>query len=287
MKTVLGVGMLVIILAASISNMTPANAWGPNTHIIITKKSLEAAKDSIIKSQIEQYPEAFYAGVVFPDVSVLYYYTQFESYKSTHNWLFYRRLLEEAGTVEEKAFAYGVACHLIQDTVAHNNYVPIKIQGTLGSNLYTHPLVEASVEARYFDLTTSGSLEPVERFLPLAQRALGRDVSGMTYMFRGILRAGSFYEDAYAVPNVPLWDLYSAGAGIAQGLYGTQDAEAHLTQAEALTVKFFEAGETPLRDPTGIDALTGAGRTSDAVRFSLTFGVALVVGFILVRRRRG
>jgi hypothetical protein len=286
MKVILSVVLLALVFSTLIVTPAPAQAWGPNTHIVLSKRAIEEAEDSIIKSQIQAYPEAYMCGVVFPDIAVLYYYTQFESYRSTHNWLFYHRLLEEATTTEEKVFAYGVATHLIQDTIAHNEYTPLKIRQTLGSNLYTHPLVEASVEAGNFDLTTSGSLENMEKFLPLVNRVLGRDVSDMSSLFRTILRAGGFYQEAYATPNAPFWDIYGLAAKFAQNLYGTQDAAPYLTEATDLTVSFIESGATPLRDPTGITELGGAGFFSDGFRFIVTFIVALLAIALISRRMK-
>jgi len=276
-----------IILSAS--STSPAYAWGPNTHVTMTKQALfRTTNSSLIIQQINQYPDAFYCGLLFPDISVLYYYTQFESYQATHSWLFYRRLLEEASMVEEKVFAYAVAVHLIQDSVAHNEWVPIKIRQTLGSNFYTHPLAEASVENLYFDLTTSGALEYVERFLPLANKVLGRDVTSMAYTFRDILRAGAFYSEAYAPPDVPFWNLYEFGARFAAGLYGVGDHEDYWEKAVQLTVLFFERGETPAEDPTGITRLTEATNASNIYRFIFTFTTSLLVVafFSRVKRRK-
>ena len=286
-KPILFLSLTILIMFTLITPLQPVQAWGPNTHVVITKRALNRADaDGIVVALIKAHPDAFYCGLLFPDIAVLYYYTQFESYKSTHNWLFYRRLIEEAKTDEERVFAYGVAVHLIQDSVAHNSYIPYKIKQTLGSNLYTHPLVEASVEAKHIDLTTSGSLEVVDKFLPLAQKVLGRDVSEMTFLFRDIIRAGTFYDDAYAPPDIPLWDLYGSASAVAQRLYGVDDVEPYLDEAVSLTVEFMDRGETPLLDPTGIDALKAAGSHSRLSQFSFVFVISLLIFTFHYRRRR-
>jgi len=292
MKTAVAVKLLMFILALillSELSVYPAYAWGPNTHITMTKQALfRAVNTSLIIQQINSYPDAFYCGLLFPDISVLYYYTEFESYQATHSWLFYRRLLEEATTVEEKVFAYGVAIHLIQDSVAHNEWVPMKIRQTFGSNFYTHPLVEAGVENLYFDLTTSGALEYVDRFLPLANKVLGRDVTSIAYTFRDILRAGAFYSEAYAPPDVPFWNLYEAGAKVASGIYGVGDHKDYLEKAVELTINFLERGETPASDPTGVTKLTEATNNSNLYRFIFTFSTALTMATALsyLKRRK-
>ena len=284
---VLMVAIIPLLFLAGAGNVEPSLAWGPNTHVVITKQALNlAGNSSLIVQQIQAHPDAFWCGLLFPDISVLYYYTKFESYQATHNWLFYRRLLEEASTVEERVFAYGVAVHLIQDSVAHNIYVPMKIRQTLGSNFYTHPLIEAAVENRYFDVTTSGALEQVDRFLPLANKVLGRDVADMAYTFRQIIRAGAFYSEAYKPPDVPFWDLYGQAAGFIAGLYGVEDHGDYLKTAIELTVRFLQRGETPVLDPTGVEELTRATNTSNTYRFLFTVTVAIIVLAIFKWRKR-
>ena len=281
--------ILLLLSLSSVGGSPLIITWGPNTHVVMTKKALaKADPNSIIVQRINQYPDAFYCGLLFPDIAVLYYYTKFEDYQATHSWLFYKRLLAEASNDEERVFAYGVACHLIQDCVAHNYYIPKKIRETKGSNYYTHPLVEAAVEKHYFDPTTSGALESVDKFLPLANKVLGRDVSQIAYLFRDIVRAGAFYEDAYAPPEIPFWNLYEKGANYAANLYGVDDHYEYIEKAIELTVKFLNQGETPPLDPTGIRELMSATSFSNTFRFFLTFFLAIIGGVmvILIKKRR-
>jgi len=281
----------LILLTLSLSTFggsTLIIGWGPNSHVVMTKIALQRADpNSIIVQRINRYPDAFFCGLLFPDIAVLYYYTKFEEYQATHSWLFYKRLLEEAKNDEERVFAYGVACHLIQDCVAHNYYVPKKIRETKGSNYYTHPLVEAAVEKYYFDPTTSGALEVVDKFLPLANKVLGRDVSQVTYLFRDIVRAGGFYKDAYAPPTIPFWNLYEKAAGYMANLYGVDDHEEYIEMAIELTVRFLNRGETPALDPTGIRELMAATNFSNTFRFFLTFFMALGAGVAVILTRKG
>jgi len=279
--------LALLLLPLLLMNVQPAKAWGPNTHVCMTKVALQRAnQESLIMQLVNSEMDAFMCGLAFPDISVLYYYTKFEDYRATHNWLFYSRLKEEATTNRERVFAYGVAVHLIQDSTAHNSYVPMKVRQTLGSNFYTHPMVEGAVEKLYFDMTTSGVLENADEFLPLANKVLGRDVSGITHTFRDILRAGAFYSDAYKPPDIPFWNLYEWGASVAHGLYGVGDNSEYIEKAIQLTVKFLNSGELPVTDPTGIDQLKAATSSSNTIRFAITFVLALIVLFLTTRTER-
>jgi len=171
---------LLLILALTLT-ITPhvgkAGAWGPNTHLWIVKRALEDASDSPIKRIIMENLDAFYCGLMAPDMAVIYYYTNFESYKSTHSWSFYHELSKLARTDDEKAFVYGVACHLIQDAYTHNYFIPRKIMETQIQNAFIHPIVEGVVETKYLTPETMGAMTYIDKYLWMVNEATGRDWS--------------------------------------------------------------------------------------------------------------
>lgn len=259
MKTFLLVFALVLLSLLLVGQITqPAYAWGPNTHIVITFEALKKAGDTPITRTVWRHQDAFLCGLIFPDVSVIYYYTNFESYQATHNWAFVEKLKQLANSEEELAFAYGVESHLIQDCIIHNYYVPEKIRQTLTRNWIIHPLIEGRIEAGFFDPRTAGSMETYERYLPLVRKALGRDFAYEAAMLRGAIGGGAFYQTAYTVPETGIWGFYKIAGDAVLGLVGVEDYKPYYDRAVQETVLFFKTGTHPALDPTGIKELNNA-----------------------------
>lgn len=124
------------------------NAWGPYTHgyvnkLLIEDDSYQGRIASIIRNNKEYYDACFIA----TDIVVWYYYTHFSKYEATHSWSFQEEFMKLASNDKELACGYGIAAHLIQDSISHNHFVPNKIRSHSVPNLPLHPIVEAGIEA--------------------------------------------------------------------------------------------------------------------------------------------
>jgi len=119
-------------------------AWDPWTHQLINDKALEITNDGVIKQTIQQYRNYFDSGYSVTDTPVMHYYLYSSKYDSTHGgWTFQQCVeLKASGKPKIQAFAYGIAAHLIADSVSHNNFVPNQIRTTFIPNNIIHPISE-------------------------------------------------------------------------------------------------------------------------------------------------
>lgn len=142
-KILLGV-IMALVLAPQLGF-----AWGPYTHDYINEQVLSDSRlsGSSIAQLINNNRQCYNSGFVATDISVIYYYTEGEKYEATHSWRFQKAMMTSASNDCERAFAYGIAAHLIQDSVAHNTFIPDKIRETMIPNAIIHPIEEAKIEA--------------------------------------------------------------------------------------------------------------------------------------------
>jgi hypothetical protein len=268
--------LLAVILVATCS--MHAHAWGPNTHMYWTLRSLDEAGDTPITRVIHENIDAFYCGLMAPDVSVIYYYSSFESYKSTHSWSFLNELSKLAKTDAERAFVHGVAVHMVQDSISHNYYIPRKIQGSHVMNDLIHPLVEGLVETQYLTPETMGSMMFIEDYIGLVNEATGRQWNAEARLLKMAIAGGSFYRSSYSVPEGDwLWRLYNGLAGFARDRVDVSDSEVYLEMARQRTVSYLKSGVTPPLDPSGSQALAEADRGQMAVTWAIRLALFLPV----------
>ena len=258
--------MKLKILLFLIGFVSISYAWGPNTHMAITEQALSDAPNTIIKQIITDNIDAYYAGLMFPDVTVIYYYTNFKTYRATHNWDFFYKCLELAVSDDERAFCYGIGTHMAQDCVAHNKYVPLKLHEFNMPNWFFHPLVEAKVESHYLRPETTHAMDSADQYMPLTIKALNRDFTSEMYTLRTAIGGQNFYNTAYAAPTTsPLYGIYNWFCqNILVKLWGAEDAQPYLDEASELTLQLYQ-GTYPLLDPSGAKALHDAEKTSKII----------------------
>ena len=278
-KTALGF-LFFVLLFSAIATVPSANAWGPNTHVYLLKDILTVLPTTNEAYKFWQiHPDAMLCGLMFPDVTVIYYYLDFKQYQSTHSWNWLERLWATAGTDRERAFVWGVAFHLVQDSISHNEYIPKKIRETNVLNGIIHPLVEASVEASYVMFETASAMEAVDEFLPFVQRTLGKDMTREAHLFRDIIRSGSFYEEGYAPPKDDLkWQIYRGLLNFAQARIDSSDHLPYLTRAREFSVAYAQLRLPTLYDPSGAVSL---GQADSELTFSSVL-IYLVLGTVII-----
>lgn len=96
-----------------------AFAWGPLTHLYLGNEIFSYAPliPAGIMSLLKKYRQDFLYGNLMADMILGKTYLPDD--RSSHNWDFAIRLLEQSKTGSEKAFIYGYLSHLAADTVAH------------------------------------------------------------------------------------------------------------------------------------------------------------------------
>jgi len=283
------IGIMILMMITVLSlQVVPVESWGPNTHIFITKTAMPQLQGTEAYELYSKYPDAFTAGLFFVDSTIIYYFLDFKSYQSTHSWSFLERLWAKADTPRERAFAYGVAFHLIQDSISHNEYIPRKILETNIQNGIIHPLVEASVEAKYVMPETPTAMESIDEFIPLTIECLGKDMTREAHLLRDIIRTGGFYKDGYAPPEDDLkWQIYKYLLNFANAQIDTSDHNPYLDRAVIFSVAYAQNRLPGAYDPSGAIALGNANNqlTTNSFLIYGVFGVIVLIIFLRMRRK--
>jgi hypothetical protein len=221
----------------------------------------------------------FMTGMMYPDVTVIYYYTEWKSYRATHAWTFQHELWTEASTAYQQygdqrplAFALGVAVHLLQDSITHNLWIPEKIRGTFVQNNIIHPLSEGLLESRlisedplvkamsidsfacynlrftgdpyFYDTEKGVYLNPVEWCDKVLGRNATESFSDEAATFNTILSGGNFYTKGFVIPQAGgWWSIYKGFSNAIQPFVSTSDADKYINQTISSTVDFFRYGK--------------------------------------------
>ena len=277
-RKVLVLALMFALLLITTAKTEKVYAWGPCTHIYLTEKALKIAGNTTLTAIIMNNKDWFMTGMMYPDVTVIYYYTEWKSYRATHAWTFQHELWREAqesGDQRAMAFALGVAVHLLQDSITHNLWIPEKIRGTFVQNNIIHPLSEGLLESRlisdpqmgdlvkamsinsfanyeirftddpyFYDPERGVYLNPVE----WCDKVLGRNATESFWdeavTFNGILSGGNFYTKGYVIPEAGgWWSIYKGFSNAIQPFISTSDADKYIDQTINATVSFFRYGK--------------------------------------------
>lgn len=122
-------------------------AWGPATHLqlgwhILSSPSLIAAP---VKILLETYPYDYLYGCISADIVVGKKFTR--ALNHCHNWRIGFKVLEQAASLSQEAFAYGYLSHLAADTISHNYFVPEKMVTTYSTRWLRHVYWEMRFDA--------------------------------------------------------------------------------------------------------------------------------------------
>ena len=319
----ISVSMLLPVLVLLFLAQAPeVKAWGPITHVYYTNDVLKHVTGTYLTSIIESNKEWFLCGMMYPDVTVLYYYTEWTAYSATHAWEFQRRLWNDAvnkHSEQAKAFAIGVGTHLLQDSVTHNYWIPEKIRGTFVQNNIIHPLSEGLLEAElagadplaeaiastsftywnkpfsdsdaFYDPSKGRNLTPVE----WTDSILGASFQDEASLFNTILYGGEFYTKGYAIPETGgLWGLYKGFSNLVKNFVSTEDAEPYINMTIQITIDWYRNGLGPdpsnfvaQTDPTGYGSLMSADAFVANVTIAIVVAICLVIFYYYYRRRKG
>jgi hypothetical protein len=113
--------LIFIFLAVTGFFFIPSHAfaWGPMTHIYLGNELLSCASilPAGIYALLKKHKQDFLYGNIMADMILGKKYLPED--KSSHSWEVGLKLLDQAETWPERAFAYGYLSHLAADTVAH------------------------------------------------------------------------------------------------------------------------------------------------------------------------
>jgi hypothetical protein len=318
-KIIIATSFILLLLLMSSVKTEKAYCWGPITHIYICETALKQIKDSgqtsTLVQIIEENYEWFKCGLMYPDVTVLYYYTNWTNYQFTHSWYRQNQAWQVAsakGSRRAMAFALGWGAHLIQDSVVHNVYIPAKIKGTLIQNNIIHPLTEGIVETKvinpnfynypqaeeatltafnkwnvpFNDGTELSNLSPVQ----FAEQVTGAppEFEKTASQFYNILSGGgfgtmSFKGYAFQQQKGWLWDIYHGVSKVFAYLMRNEDPSVYINQAIEVTKTWLLTGDggnpQNIVGVAGLDP-TGSSALKDADSYVVSVTVLTVVFFV-------
>lgn len=257
--------------------------WGPNTHLHITKQALEESEDTLIKTIIEDNMDACYVGLIYPDVGIFYYYTNFKVYAGLHNYNTGNEILRLASNDRERAFAYCYKIHLAEDGVSHNYYVPSAIIKSKMPNYIIHPIVELKIEGKYLDPIANRMMENHKEFDKLVEKATGVDWSGEAEKLNLIIGGSSFYDEAYAHDSISWWGKLQNKFYDVLSLFISEKTSVEYYTLSVESAKEVFNGQTSSLDPSGEKALNDADSSANLWIYIITFVVAIVIFWVSIK----
>ena len=261
---------------------------------------------------------AFLAGSMVPDITVAYYFAEGGSkYRATHNWNFQYGVMSQANTKDEQAFAYGIASHLIADSISHTMCIPERIHAYHIPNWLIHPLTEKKYDSllaqanpglkqkskHMLDAVLKGEafLAPGEtlaqhnaradRYIKMIEGALmdpSFDVE--KNLIRLAFALDSFYQDGKAPSGGGIFALYPAIDALTDLVYplaggGMDQVQFYVDKAlqenrNTLTTTNWGTHNEMFPRPHGFDELTAADKSAVAI-FDVLFFTFIIMMFAL------
>jgi len=285
-----------------------ALAWGPATHTYITNELLEnySSTNAILMlcNKNQECREAFMAGSEIPDITVVYYFESGGSkYRATHNWNFQQDVMLQAEEDHEKAFAYGIAQHLISDSIAHQDVVPTAISSQGIPNWLLHPLLEQKYDSylketqpeiaeqskHMFDAIIYGPHG--DRYMEMCQNALGSTLDVEEHVIKLAAAFDSFYNPDggnFHPEDVGIFGLYPIISGIADmmspytSIGGVDQIDNALFKTLQQNVNIYNNwGARHALTPHGFDDLEDAEEEGNVGIFSFLFMIYIISIFVI------
>ena len=295
--------ILFLILTANV-----VLAFGPATHYYITKKAVETAPDTPNRQIALRHLNAYLAGSEHPDISVIFYFTSFESYTFTHNWEYCNKMLTECAEDEEdKAFALGCFAHLAADSYAHNTFVPYYIaKYSLMDEPSLHPIVEEALDKKYYaenpDLQNqvNNMLNGYEKYARLitctakTDEIGGLKISNLMAIHKGAL--SDFYDKGYGAQNeyfgvekpagytriAVFWKLFKfVNTPIAKYVITLDNTEQVESEAIVRIQNTLSGSPDTQYDPSGAIPLRKANTTPRIIQSVLSVLIVIIMFFIV------
>jgi len=298
---------ILIIIGILLLFMFPAvSAWGPATHTYITNDLLDNPEGCPILTMCGENDEnraAFMAGSEIPDITVVYYFEHGGAkYIATHNWGFQQLVMSQATNDREKAFAYGIAQHLISDSVAHQIVIPSVIIRSGVPNWLVHPLAEqkydSQLKGKYPEIAEQSKLMfdaiiygPYgDRYIEMVQNAIyssGETINVEEHAIKLAQAFDSFYDPdngSFKPSGISIFGLYPIISGIADfispisGITGMANMDAALVKTMSENRRVFNNwGDRHGLVPHGLDDLHAADEEGNTGNFTIYFMIFSII----------
>lgn len=172
-------------------------AWGPAMHINLASVTLDnlQALPSHLQSLLGAYRWDYIYGCISADIISGKKFTEYV--KHCHNWHIGMKVLENARSGSQKAFAYGYLSHLAADVIAHNYFVPNQIISSFNTRTLKHTYWEVRydtfVDKSVWDIATTVAKEMHTDNDPLLKATLDKTLFSFKTnkrIFNGMLMVG-------------------------------------------------------------------------------------------------
>jgi hypothetical protein len=161
----------IFLLTGFILVPSVAMAWGPMTHMYLGSELLSCAPllPAGILALIKKHKQDYLYGNLMADIIIGKKYLPDD--KSSHSWDVGFKLLDQAKSWPERAFAYGYLGHLAADTVAHetltdemgnmgHTWAEMKADSLIDKAYWLQTVTFSRVVRRRSDLLLENSLDP-------------------------------------------------------------------------------------------------------------------------------
>lgn len=194
----LGASLILVLLSPQV-----ALAWGPLTHLTHGATVLDGLTtlSAALQELLGANRMAYLYGCVGADI------VQAKRYASSlrthcHSWHVGWKMLAEAGTDIERAFAYGYLSHLAADVFSHNHFVPLQLIASYRSRTLLHTYWEARFDALQPRKNRALLAQVLRRLYPQCDRLMERVVERTLFSFRTNKR---IFNSVMALQRLEQW----------------------------------------------------------------------------------
>lgn len=248
----------VVVLAALLLP-TDAWAWGPFTHLLLSRTIVESA--ALLPPGVGQLITAFAAeyayGSVAADIVVgknLATYVQ-----HAHNWQNVFRLLRTADSPAERAFGFGYLSHLAADTVAHNYFIPFKLVESFPATFLKHTYWEARFDKRSYPLVAESASDLMARRFGGCDSLHEQCIAGTLFKFKTNKR---IFDSVFLFQNLARWQRAMGNIEQRSPFALTDEEREELIDMSLAAIRAFlwKLEESPVTrlDPRGEEAIRQA-----------------------------
>lgn len=272
------IGMVFLVML-----MTKVPAPGPNFHLYTLDKSLAEEPDALITRIILENYDACLCGMMYADVGIFEYYTNFKEYAGLHNYNVPDEILRLAKNDRDRAFAYCWKIHLATDAISHNYFVPAEIRKTKLPNDIIHPIKELKLEGDYLDSRSNHMMEIHQEFDDIVKQATGRDWSDEAGKLNTIIGGSAFYSEAYAPETSTFWGRFQNQFYKFISNFVNDKSVIDMEKLTLEETKKILRGETPSLDPSGEEALRRADKDTQLWLYGISLFIIIIIFYLSFR----
>lgn len=295
MKQLKILGFVFLILLVGIIQIKDVESLGPDTHknitdFILFEKNPDGSfvENGIIAQLIRDNYDACMNGLIYADKYIFDYFSNFVLYQEAHDYNTWDRLINDcAKNDRDRVFGYCGKFHLAEDTISHQNYIPVKIKKTKLPNWAIHAPSELALDGLHITPGTSRIMEGHEEFDALYECASGRPDDGRAERLNRLIGGNKFYQEGYVTQGETLWAKLQKGffRVLAHTPLVKKDDSVPYVELAKSNARQILRGTNPSGDPSGEQALRNADRNANFFLYPFTFlFLGLLFGISIWRR---